>query len=96
MKNNSLPSALAAITLALPLAFSVSAAHAQKPDLTAVDKHIALATAAAKTDLLGPLGLCKTASPADGPDFMEMYNSQVKKPPLQPMRRIYPWKVLTV
>jgi metallo-beta-lactamase class B len=82
MKKISLSSALATVTLA----FSVSAAHAQKPDLTAVDKHIALATAAAKTDLLGPLGLCKTASPADGPDFMAMYNSQVKKPPLQPMQ----------
>lgn len=71
---------------ALSLAFNLSAAYAQKPDLTAVDKHIAAATAAAKSDLLGPLGLCKTASPANGPDFMEMYNSQVKKPPLQPMQ----------
>ena len=83
MKNRiSLPLALAAITLA----FNVSAAHAQTPDLAAVDKHIAAATAAAKMDLLGPLGLCKTASPANGPDFMAMYNSQLKKPPLQPMQ----------
>jgi metallo-beta-lactamase class B len=83
MKNKlSLPSALAAVTLA----FSFSGSYAETPDLPAVDKHIALATAAAKTDLLGPLGLCKTAGPADGPDFMTMYNTQVKKPPLQPMQ----------
>jgi metallo-beta-lactamase class B len=83
MKNKiSLPSVVAAVALA----FGVSAAHAQKADLKEVDKHIAAATAAAKIDLLGPLGLCKTASPETGPDFMEMYNGKVKEPPLQPMQ----------
>ena len=74
--------ALAAISLAL----SLSAAHAQKADPAAVAQHIATATAAAKSDLLGPLGLCKTATPTPGPSFMDMYRAAAKEPPLEPMQ----------
>jgi metallo-beta-lactamase class B len=71
---------------ALTLTFSLPASQAQQKDLPAVAKHIAIATKAAKTDELGPLGLCKTATPASGPDFMANYNAMVKEPPLQPMK----------
>ena len=75
--------ALAALTLAL----SLPASHAQKADLpAAVTEHVAAATAAAKAELLGPLGLCKTATPAKGPDFMAMYHARVEEPPLAPMQ----------
>jgi metallo-beta-lactamase class B len=74
--------ALAAISLAL----SLSTAHAQKADPAAVAQHIANATAAAKSDLLGPLGLCKTATPTPGPSFMDMYKAAVNEPPLAPMQ----------
>src|ERR1700755_522093 len=60
------------------------AARAQTPDVPGVTEHIANATKAAKTDLLGPLGLCKTATPENGPDFMANYNEMKKKPPLAP------------
>src|SRR3984893_11816474 len=63
-----------------------SASHAQKADPAAVAEHIAAATAAAKSDLLGPLGLCKTATPAPGPSFMDNYRAMVKEPPLAPMQ----------
>jgi len=79
----SLPSfriALAALAFALP------ASHAQAPDVPAVTEHMAIATKAAKTDLLGPLGLCKTATPENGPDFMASYNAMQKLPPLAPMQ----------
>lgn len=59
-------------------------AQAQSDD--AVARHVAAATAAAKSDLQGPLALCKTASPANGPSFMDMYNTLSKKPPLAPMQ----------
>ena len=74
--------ALAAISLAL----SLSTSHAQKADPAAVAQHIANATAAAKSDLLGPLGLCKTATPTPGPSFMDMYKAAVNEPPLAPMQ----------
>lgn len=67
-------------------ALTLSVAHAQSTEPAGVTEHIALATKAAKTDLLGPLALCKTATPADGPGFMDMYKSLVKQPPLQPMQ----------
>src|ERR1700730_14101875 len=63
-----------------------SASHAQKADPAAVAEHIAAATAAAKSDLLGPLGLCKTATPAPGPSFMDNYRAMMKEPPLEPMQ----------
>ena len=66
-------------------ALSAIAAHAQTP-LPAVEQHMAIATAAAKMDLLGPLSLCKTATPAQGPSFMDNYNAMQKDPPLEPMQ----------
>jgi metallo-beta-lactamase class B len=82
----SLNRAVAALTAVLGLAFGLSAAHAQKADPTAVQEHIAIATAAAKSDLLGPLGLCKTASPTPGISFMDNYRAAQKEPPLEPMQ----------
>jgi metallo-beta-lactamase class B len=75
---------IALATLALSL--SLSPTHAQKADPAAVAEHIAIATAAAKTDLLGPLALCKTATPTPGPSFMDNYNAAVKDLPLEPMQ----------
>ena len=46
---------------AIALASGFSAASAQ--DNAIVDRHIAAASKAAKADLLGALGLCKTATP---------------------------------
>jgi metallo-beta-lactamase class B len=76
----------ASLLAAVALTFSLSASHAQTADVPGVTEHMANATKAAKTDLLGPLGLCKTATPANGPDFMASYNEMVKKPPLAPMQ----------
>src|SRR5712692_8176097 len=64
----------------------ISPSHAQKADPAAVAEHVAAATAAAKSDLLGPLGLCKTATPTPGPSFMDNYRAMQKKPPLEPMQ----------
>jgi len=74
--------ALAAATLLSAL----SASHAQQADPAAVQQHTAAATAAAKSDLLGPLALCRTASPTPGPSFMDNYNAMMKELPLEPMR----------
>jgi len=79
MKHASPGIALAALALTFP-------AYAQQSDIPAVAEHIAIATKAAKTDELGPLGLCKTATPANGPDFMANYNAMSKLPPLPPMK----------
>jgi metallo-beta-lactamase class B len=74
-------------TIALTaLTLSLSPTHAQKADPAAVAEHVAIATAAAKSDLLGPLALCKTATPTPGPSFMDNYNAAVKDPPLEPMQ----------
>jgi metallo-beta-lactamase class B len=51
-----------------------------------VTQHVAAATIAAKSDLLGPLALCKTASSAPVASFMDSYNRLVKDPPLAPMQ----------
>src|ERR1700744_29182 len=78
------------ISLALAaaaLAFTIPASRADDAALAAaVTGHIATAAAAAKADQLGPLGLCKTAPPHDGPSFMENYNALKKDPPLEPMQ----------
>ena len=79
MKNAASLLAIAALTFALP-------SHAQTADVPAVTEHMAIATKAAKSDLLGPLGLCKTATPENGPDFMASYNAMQKLPPLAPMQ----------
>ena len=54
------------------LLFAVSAAHAQ--DNPAIEQHMAIATKAAKADLLGALGLCKTATAEPVVGFMDNYN----------------------
>ena len=68
------------------LSLSLSPTHAQKADPAAVAEHTAIATAAAKSDLLGPLALCKTATPTPGPSFMDNYKAAVSEPPLEPMQ----------
>jgi metallo-beta-lactamase class B len=71
---------------AMALAASISPGYAQKADPAAVEQHIAIATAAAGSDMLGPLSLCKTASPTPGPSFFDNYRAMVKEPPLEPMQ----------
>lgn len=61
-----------------------AAAQAQTND--AVTQHVTAATAAAKSDLSGPLALCKTASSAPAASFMDSYNRLAKEPPLAPMQ----------
>ena len=55
---------------------------AQMPE--AAQPHIAAATAG--SDMLGALGLCRTASPAPAPSFMDNYRSMSALPPLEPMQ----------
>jgi metallo-beta-lactamase class B len=71
---------------ALAVSLSLSPALAQKADPAVVAEHTAIATAAAKSDLLGPLALCKTATPTPGPSFMDNYKAAVSEPPLEPMQ----------
>ena len=73
------------IALAAALTFTVSIASAQE-DNALVDRHIAAAARAAKADLLGPLSLCKTATGAPAPAFMDNYNTMKEEPPLEPMQ----------
>jgi metallo-beta-lactamase class B len=80
MRHSNLKIAIAAAALTL----GASAGHAQ--DNALIDRHIAAATRAAKADLLGPLGLCKTATPEPAPSFMDNYNIKSKEPPLEPMQ----------
>ena len=75
------------ITLAaIALCSALCPARAQTTDNAVIDRHIASAARAAKSDLLGPLALCKTATPELGPSFMDFYNAKVKEPPLEPMQ----------
>lgn len=67
------------------LTSAILAAHAQN-SIPAVDSHVAIATKAARNDLLGALGLCNTATPKPSVDFMENYNKMKQKPPLEPMQ----------
>jgi metallo-beta-lactamase class B len=73
--------ALAALLIALS-----TPAHAQKADPAAVEQHVANATKAARNDLLGPLALCKTATPTPAPSFFDNYKAMSKQPPLEPMQ----------
>jgi metallo-beta-lactamase class B len=75
--------ALAGFAFALTLA---TISHAQTTEPPGVIQHTALATTAAKTDLLGALGLCKTATPEPAPAFMDTYKTMLQKPPLEPMQ----------
>jgi metallo-beta-lactamase class B len=83
---SSLSRAAAGLTAALALGSGFSASHAQKADPAAVQEHVAAAAKAAGSDLLGPLTLCRTASPTPGPSFMDNYRSMQKEPPLEPMQ----------
>jgi metallo-beta-lactamase class B len=73
---------VAAIALASIIPISV----AQAAEPAGVAEHVAIATKAAQSDLLGPLGLCKTATPAPGAAFMDNYKAKLKEPPLEPMQ----------
>jgi metallo-beta-lactamase class B len=84
--NSSLSRAATGLTAALALWSITSASHAQKADPAAVQQHVAAATKAAGSDLLGPLTLCRTASPTPGPSFMDNYRTMLKEPPLEPMQ----------
>jgi hypothetical protein len=64
---------------AIALVSLLSAARAQ--DNAVIDRHMAVATKAAKTDLLGALGLCKTATPQEATGFMENYTKMKAEPP---------------
>jgi metallo-beta-lactamase class B len=75
------------ITLAaIALCSAICPARAQTTDNAIVDRHIAAAAKAAKADMLGPLGLCKTATPEQSATFMDFYNAKVKDAPLEPMQ----------
>jgi metallo-beta-lactamase class B len=75
------------ITLAaIALCSAICPVRAQTTDNAIIDRHIAAAAKAAKSDLLGPLALCKTATPELGPSFMDFYNGKVKESPLEPMQ----------
>jgi metallo-beta-lactamase class B len=65
------------------LAFAVPARAQDNP---AIDQHIAAAARAAKADLLGPLGLCKTATPEPVIGFKENYDKMKAEPALEPMQ----------
>jgi metallo-beta-lactamase class B len=69
---------------AAALVSSISVASAQ--DNAIIDRHIAAASKAAKADLLGALGLCKTATPDEAIGFMDNYNKMKAEPPLEPMQ----------
>lgn len=75
--------ALAGFAFALWLS---TASYAQTAEPAGVTEHTALATKAAKSDLLGALGLCKTATPEPAPAFMDTYKAMLEKPPLEPMQ----------
>jgi metallo-beta-lactamase class B len=77
---------LQAVLATAAFVFATSAIHAQKADPAAVQEHVAIATRAAGSDLLGPLTLCRTASPTPGPGFMDNYRAMLKEPPLEPMQ----------
>ena len=72
------------IPAAVSLVLTLSAALAQ--DNPAIDRHVAVASKAAKADLLGALGLCKTATPQEATGFMENYTKMKAEPPLEPMQ----------
>src|SRR5258707_12518436 len=79
-------SSLQVAFFAIAFLSAFSASHAQQADPAAVQQHTAAATAAAKSDLLGPLTLCKTATPTPGPSFMDNYRAMLKETPLEPMQ----------
>jgi metallo-beta-lactamase class B len=72
---------LAAIAAALgfPAAFAQQAG-----DNALIDRHMAAAARAAKTDLLGPLALCKTATEEPALSFKDLYDKASKEPAIEP------------
>jgi len=76
----------ASFDMALAAIAMLCSAGAQAQPNDAITQHVAAATVAAKSDLRGPLALCKTASSAPTASFMDNYNKLVKEPPLQPMQ----------
>jgi metallo-beta-lactamase class B len=80
------PTASVLALACLALAPGLSTSRAQTAQPSGVTEHTALATKAAKTDLLGALGLCKTATPEPAVSFMDNYNKMKQKPPLEPMQ----------
>jgi metallo-beta-lactamase class B len=78
---------IAIISLAAAAEFGLCAAFAQQAgDNAVIDRHMAAAAHAAKTDLLGPLALCKTATDEPAPAFKDVYEKMSKEPPLEPMQ----------
>jgi metallo-beta-lactamase class B len=72
---------------AMAAAFGLCTAFAQQAgDNAVIDRHMAAAAHAAKTDLLGPLALCKTATEEPAPGFKDVYEKMSKEPPLEPMQ----------
>jgi metallo-beta-lactamase class B len=71
---------------AIALAFGIPLSVARAAEPAGVAEHVAIATKAAQSDLLGPLGLCKTATPAPAAAFMDNYKAKLKEPPLEPMQ----------
>src|ERR1700743_2674084 len=65
------------------VAFASSFSAASAQDNALIDRHIAAASKAAKADLLGALGLCKTATPEDPVGFMDNYTKMKAEPPLE-------------
>jgi len=77
-------SSIAVATIAVAFIIPISVARAAEPP--GVAEHVAIATKAAQSDLRGPLGLCKTATPAPAAAFMDNYKAKLKEPPLEPMQ----------
>ena len=78
--------AFTVLIVAMAFWSGISTGHAQKANPAAVQEHIAAATAAAGLDLLGPLTLCKTATPTPAPSYFDNYRAMLKEPPLEPMQ----------
>lgn len=68
------------------LAFALGVSAFAQDDNALVERHMAAATRAAKADLLGPLGLCKTATPEHVEGFRDNYNKMKDEPQLEPMQ----------
>jgi metallo-beta-lactamase class B len=67
-------------------ALIAGASASQAQDNAIIERHMAAAARAAKADLLGPLGLCKTATPEPVVGFTDNYNKMKEEPPLEPMQ----------
>jgi metallo-beta-lactamase class B len=68
------------------IAFTLAVSAVQAQDNAIIERHMTVATKAAKADLLGALGLCKTATPEPVVGFMDNYNKMKQEKPLEPMQ----------